>query len=362
VVREACRLGLPVVAGRAGRPATTEAGWRRARWRFLRRAARRERAVVATAHTADDQVETVALRLLRGAGARGLAGLAAPSPVARPWLGVSRARLAGWVRERAIPHLEDPTNRSLRHARNRLRLELLPALRQVRPSLDGELLAVGRAAARWRQEVEAVVDRLGPRLARPGVLYVARGGLAGYSPEELSVLWPALAARARVRLDRRGTRRLASFTIRGGRVARLPLAGGAEVLALPDRFLVRRRRAAPWPEEELAGVVRWGGWRLRLATAAPDGDPWSAALPAGCRLTVRGWRPGDRIRRSPGDAARRVKRFFADRGVAGPLRAGWPVVLADGEVVWIPGVCRSAAATARPGRPAVLYVCDRAPC
>ncbi|MGZ8457998.1 MAG: ATP-binding protein, partial [Gemmatirosa sp.] len=76
VRRAAVRRGLPVLAGRADLPDAGEAAWRAARWRFLRRAARRLGATtVATAHTRDDQIETVAMRVLRGAGPPGLAGL-----------------------------------------------------------------------------------------------------------------------------------------------------------------------------------------------------------------------------------------------------------------------------------------------
>jgi tRNA(Ile)-lysidine synthase len=54
-----------------------------------------------------------------------------------------------------------------------------------------------------------------------------------------------------------------------------------------------------------------------------------------------------------------VKRFFGDAGIVGPDREGWPVVLADGEIVWIPGVRRSDAATDRSGRPVLQYRCER---
>lgn len=365
VEREARALGLPVVRGRARVAGATEAAWRHARWRFLRAMARRGGARVVTAHTRDDQVETVLLRLLRGAGPRGLAGLAAPSPVLRPWLTLPRAALEAWARTAGVPHLEDPSNRSPRHQRNRVRLELLPALRRTWPGVDGELLAIGRQSARWRREVERAVDGLPLRRCREG-LYVARGALGGYSPEELAVLWPAVAARARVRLDRRGTRRLAEFTITAGRTGLAPLSGGAEVVALPYHFLVRRRAPRPWALQPLAGAARHDGWRVRRLeragwATAPD-DDWRAALPAEAVLSVRSWRDGDRILRRGAERARRVKRFFADAGIPGPLRTGWPVVLADGEVVWIPGVCRSAAATERPGRPEVHYLCDRFPC
>lgn len=371
VRREARRLGLPVAAARARRAGRTEDEWRRARWRFLRRVARAHGGRVVTAHTRDDQVETVAMRILRGAGARGLAGLAARGPVRRPWLRVSRAAVAAWARAAGVPHATDPSNRSRRHLRNRMRHDLLPALRAARPGIDRELLAVGAAAAAWRRGVERVARTLARAGGAPGVVHVARAGLAGYSAPELSVLWPALAALAGVRLDRRGTSRLAAFTRSGARLGRVPLADGAEVLALPERYVVRRRRASPLAPRPLGDGVRWAGWRIRRARPeehgagrAADGadDAWSAALPAEAYLTVRSWLPGDRIRAPGCGSARRVKRCFGDLRVAGPLRAGWPVVLADGEVVWIPGVCRSAAATDRPGRPALHFRCDRNPC
>jgi tRNA(Ile)-lysidine synthase len=65
------------------------------------------------------------------------------------------------------------------------------------------------------------------------------------------------------------------------------------------------------------------------------------------------------MRVAEGQAARRVKRYFADAHVPARARAGWPVVLAAGEIVWIPGVRRSDAATDRPGRPGVPFICER---
>jgi tRNA(Ile)-lysidine synthase len=88
-------------------------------------------------------------------------------------------------------------------------------------------------------------------------------------------------------------------------------------------------------------------------------DAWTAELPAHGRLSIREWRPGDRMRLDEGGAARRVKRFLADARVPGPDRAGWPVVLLDSEIVWIPGVRRSRAAADRSGRPTVRYICER---
>ena len=376
---EASARGLRVVTGRATGLPATEAAWREARWRFLRAAARRLGAdVVATAHTRDDQVETVAGRILRGAGARGLAGLYAPSPgIVRPLLDCAGSAVAAYVRERGIPVVDDPSNRSPRYLRNRLRHELLPALERASPGLAGALLATARAAAAWRAEVEAVVDRaLVPYLSLTpgGGLRVALAGLGGYDAEALAVLWPAVAARGGVRLDRRGTRRLIEFTMRraaeAATGATIQLAGGIEVLARRGELVFRpaavgarrgERPAAPAAERQLADGVELGGWRFRRTEGGGgrgDGE-WSAGLPADRPATVRPWRPGDRMRVGAAGSARRVKRFLADARIPGSERAGWPVVLVAGEIVWIPGVRRSDAATVRPGEPGIRYTCER---
>jgi tRNA(Ile)-lysidine synthetase-like protein len=85
---------------------------------------------------------------------------------------------------------------------------------------------------------------------------------------------------------------------------------------------------------------------------------WSAKLPTGKALTVRAWRPGDRMVPTGGDV-RRVKGLLRDAGVDAASRGAWPVVLADDEIVWVPGVRRSSAASARSGRPVVTYHCER---
>jgi tRNA(Ile)-lysidine synthase len=369
---------VPVVVGRAvGLPAT-EAAWREARWRFLRAAAAELGATrIATGHTRDDQVETVAIRVLRGAGARGLAGLAAPSDeIVRPLLGVGRGTIAAYVAARGLPAVEDPSNRSPRWLRNRLRHELLPALERASPppGLAEALLEVGEAAAAWRADVDAFVARHLPvEAAEGGGVRVALASLRGYDAESLAVLWPAIAARGGVRLDRRGTRRVVQFTIRraaeAAAGASIQLAGGAEVVARRGELVLRPAIGVglpgagdfAWAASELAldGVeVRLGHWIFRPTAGVGDGErDWTTALPAGAAATVRAWRPGDRMQGL--GWARRVKRFLADARIPGPDRTGWPVVLVDGEIVWIPGVRRSDAATVRPGEPGICYICER---
>ena len=379
VAREATRLGLAVRVGRASLTHATEAEWRTARWRFIREEAP-PRARFATAHTRDDHLETVVMRAMRGAGARGLAGLAAPSrDLERPFLAVPRAALRGYAGVRAVPFVEDPSNASRAHLRNRIRLDVLPALSRVRPRFSDEMLAIAERAAMLRNEVDAIARTFVMSESASGTIRVAREELATYDSGALCVLWPAIAARALVTLDRRGTLRLAQFTTSGPPGARIQLSGGIEAFRHRDSFVVRRTAAAHPTDEELplVGVVQLGRWRFRPHGAADDGtgrssaetpdegrsvrpdDAWSADLPADRRLTVRARRAADRMRAREHEAARRVKRFFGDAHVPGPGRAGWPVVLADDEIVWIPGVRRTVAASERSGRPVVRYTCER---
>src|SRR5439155_12145208 len=159
--------------------------------------------VILTAHTRDDQVETVIMRALRDAGARGLAGLYAASDVRRPFVDVSRAELHAYAAARRLQWIEDPTNASRRYLRNRVRLDLLPALLRLRPSVDAEVLTIARDAATWRRELTALIDEAidvdvgfdgGGRRA----IDVATKSLTGYSRELLEIVWPELASRAGV--------------------------------------------------------------------------------------------------------------------------------------------------------------------
>ena len=370
VERRASELGLRVVRGAGSAYLRGEAAWRRARWSFLRAVSEREKATVASAHTRDDQIETVFMRALRGAGARGLAGLYADSNVARPFIDLSRATITTYASARSVPYIDDPSNMSLAFLRNRVRHELLPALSRVKPTFGIEMLELSQSAAEWRRGVERVARAVGTIGENGTTVRVPIRSLSGLSVESLCVLWPALAALVGVTLDRRGTRRLAEFTITGTSGGVIQLSGGFEVVARRDEMVLRRMdfridrsavvESVPFEAaESTGGVLHFGKWRFRRLASAPPDDPWSASLPAGAALVIRAWRPGDRMRALRGPAARRVKRYLADAGVAGPDRAGWPVVLAGDEIVWIPGVRRGVAATERPGRPGVAYACER---
>ena len=368
----ATSLGLVSVVGRSDSTlARSEEAWRTARWQFLRDVAARSSAVIVTAHTRDDQVETVLMRLLRGAGTRGLAALYAPSPVRRPLIGCTRAEILSYSRSHGLSWIDDPSNASTRFLRNRVRRDLLPALRAASPTLELELLAIAARAAEWRRELSLFVDR-SVLWSRSGdqahALDVSAEDLGGLSVDALAIVWPELASRVGLVLDRRGTERLAAFTIDGRVGARIQLSGGWQVMRARTRFELRDLRPEALDVESLKpkalrGRMQWQRWSFTLTDATTKGsaaDPWLSMLPASRKLQVRAWQPGDTmtVRTSAGLRTRKVKHFLSKAGISGHNRTRWPVILCEDEIVWIPGVCRNDAETARSGGPVLTYVCE----
>lgn len=242
VASEAADLGFEVVIGRAETVGASENEWRDARRAFLSDVAERTNAVVATAHTRDDQVETILMRVLRDAGTRGLAGLYARGETIRPLLEFSRDDVADYAADVGATWVEDPTNASMRYFRNRVRRDLLPALARVTPGLDDQLLGLAREAGTWRDELDAVVEPLA-RVSPAGTsVCVAVGDLAPYSREELSSLWPAIAAKVGLAMDWRGTERAAAFTTQSRTGTRIQLSGGWEIARSRHSFELRRWR------------------------------------------------------------------------------------------------------------------------
>lgn len=256
VVREASARGLVVVrGGAAGTLARTEAAWRAARWAFLHAAASALRARVVTAHTRDDQIETVLLRLLRGAGPRGLAGMLAADPFdpadpsesterqgpatpLRPLLTLPRAAVAAYASAHRVPFRDDPSNATPDFQRNRVRQEILPALERVDPGFGEWCWALGGRAAEWRAQVEALVTSLGVRrLARHRVT-VPVAAVAALDEAAWAVCWPAIAARAGVVMDRRGVARAARWAPTAQVGQTIPLTGGARLSRTRATYVV----------------------------------------------------------------------------------------------------------------------------
>ena len=374
VAAEARRLGLTVVRERGRALEPTESAWRVARWNFLRRVASAYKAQVATAHTRDDQLETVVMRVLRGSGARGLAALGASSTIVRPWLPVTRAEVQEWARENSIGCVEDPANFDRRHLRVRVRLDLLPALEAAHPGFAEEMLSVAEKAAKWRRDVDAFLEQSGAVefSERGDLLRVQASLFETLDDEQRAIYVQALFGRIGVALDARGTRELVRFSKSRRRGAQIPLAGGANAL-LTRRNAASvfefRRPARPMPISTsaswsgLASALprRIGRWRFMPHQGdAAESSTWIAALPANATVNIRMWQPGDRLRLDEKSAQRRVARYFVEAGIPAPDRRQWPVVLVNNEVVWVPGVCRSHAVPNRPGRPDLIwYRCER---
>lgn len=364
LVRDRARLlRIPCDSGRARMRLSTEAEWRAARWSFLRSVARRVNGVVATAHTRDDQVETIFMRVLRGAGARGLAGLYARSDVHRPLIECRRAEILAYARERDLEWADDPSNALPIHFRNRVRHDLLPAMRRVNPAFDDELLDIARRAAALRVAVEdAAVDRVGASVREGGAaLDVDTTSFANASLEALRMLWPPIAASIGATLDRRGVERLADFTRHGRVGARVQLSGGWEVVRARSALRLRKSTTpgtshATTSDLALSNETHWREWVFRPTTADVARSNWVTWLPTDEALQVRAWQPGDAI--VHGTARRKVKRLLSGAGITGHERAGWPVVMSGSQIVWIPGVRRSDAASDRSGRPGLSFTCE----
>jgi len=242
VEREALRLTLPSVSGVAppGLP-FNEVSWRAARHAFLDAWAAELGATVLTAHTRDDQIETVVQRLLRAAGPRGLAGMYAPERSARrcPLLSVPRASVAAYARQHRVAFVEDPSNASLAFQRNRVRHELLPALERASPGFGEWCWSLGARAAAWRDGVEELVDTLLVGPGDAGTAVVAAAPIAECGAREWAVLWPAIAARAGVVMDRRGIERAAAWAPRAKAGQTMPLSGDATIARTAATFVVK---------------------------------------------------------------------------------------------------------------------------
>jgi tRNA(Ile)-lysidine synthase len=273
--------------------------------------------------------------------------------------------LAEYASYRELSWVDDPSNASPAHLRNRVRHDLLPALQRANPALPAELLALAHRAAELRVAVDAIAATI-VRLRNDGTVEVQLTDLLAGDEEPAALLWQSIAARIGVALDWRGTQRLTRFGAAERVGARIPLSGGYEAVRRSTSIVLRPspRPSGPTVTLESSSATMYGVWRFRSASdatinGATVSDPWLAWLPADRALTVRAWQGGDRMVVSDDGRRRRVKRFFADRHVVAPDRDGWPVVVVDDEIIWIPGIRRGPAATARSGRPALCFICER---
>ena len=368
------RVGVRVEAGagdtrahaRAHRLSSEEAA-RELRYAFLAEAAAATGcSAVATGHTADDQVETVLLHIVRGSGLAGLAGMAPRGPwptaghdgleVARPLLCLRREETVRYCWDEGLEPVADPSNLSPAFLRNRVRLELLPLLQDFNPRVDSALLRLAEAARVDLSALEAIAAAsLSPGGGGRPTIVLSRERLAGL-PEGLRRHALRLAVRRLLGDLRDLGREHVEALVAGLR------AGAGHHLDLPRglRFDVGYEEAtlslepaepplagALPAEAPLAapGVTSWGPWLVEaelLETAAgrPPADPWQAWLDAdvtGGDLLVRSRRPGDRFRPLGLAGEKKLQDFFVDARIPRPERDAVPLVCGKPGIVWVVG-------------------------
>ncbi len=382
IVRQtAVSWGIPCRVGAADVPALArQEGWsleeagRMARYRFFADVSRDVGATAsAVGHNANDQVETILMRLLRGAGLRGLAGMQAVAPmpdapdlqVIRPLLTITRSEIETYCQENGLEPVRDPSNLDTTFFRNRVRHDLLPLLAQYNPQIRERLrqMAVSVAAdeAFLQEQTAAAWSSL---LAEQGGDWLTLNRRR----------WQALSASLQLRLLRRAVAVLRpsaeiSFTpIRhafdlaqrnqSGLKADLP--GGVTLLIESDALYFTLAEAilpvhlpqmtdAQPISLPVPGEVRLpNGWRLTAQQAASPSltavgqnrDPWLAYLAVSdlSALQIRPRRPGERIQPlGLHGRSTKLKEVMIDRKIPARLRPLWPLVATGGRPLWLVG-------------------------
>lgn len=312
-----------IVSGKKG----LEAAARDARYAFLRSLPGK----VATAHTADDNAETVLMRLIRGTGLKGLGAIAPVSGnVIRPILTVTRDDVEAFLEEYALPHVEDSSNGTDDFLRNRIRHGILPLMRAENPRIGENLSAM---ALLLRQD-EACLQAMIPEEQMPDV-------------SRLKAMEPALRRRALERfLKAQGVREPEQIHILQAEQllyhwnpsAAMQFPGGVTIGRQYDR-LVRLECAPELPETRLSvpGETCIGGKRfVSEYTTDLEERPGSVLVcPVGA-LTVRSRRSGDTMRLPGG--TRSLKKMYIDRKIPASQRAAVPVLADDRGVLAVFGI------------------------
>lgn len=353
---------------------------RLARYAFLAKvAATLQAQTVAVAHHADDQVETVLMNLIRGAGLEGLRAMMPVSPyplsgeeirellgqpldnqpsrLVRPLFAVWRPNILAYLRQRGLAGRDDPTNRDPRFLRNRVRHQLLPILEQENPRFREALWRTSQLVADELAALELLADQAWREAAATGSSPV-RFRLAA---------WQKLPAAVQRRLLRRAVGQWAPKSTFGWEhieAMRLALSGqpppglpaGLRLHVDQGEFWFAAGEAPPPPRlgpeaiplPEGGRICLPGGWAIRVrrgeaGTPPPAvSSPWMVLLdPAllGPGLAVRGRRAGDRIAPAGmGGRHRRIQDIFVDHRVPRAERDGWPLLVVGEEVIWVPGL------------------------
>ena len=377
-VRELCRrFSLPVTVEktdvarvRAQRRLSWEAAAREVRYDFLARVAAEvgSRAVV-LGHTADDQVETVLMHLLRGTGIRGLRGMLPISRwrsrggtqevlLVRPLLKVHRHETEAYCSGLGLVARLDSSNMDRRFTRNRVRRDLLPQMERFSPTVREAVTRLAGTVAEDVAYVDQQVLEAWPSVATREILGMRlnRGAFNDLHPS----LQAHLLQRAYVELvgegsdlnlaQVQGMRHLASQ----GAGRSLSLGHGIRFFTTyQDMLMAGALPASPWPSVEeqplsIPGETLAQGWRIAVRrmddTSVPNGlahdDPFRAYLDLdalGKGVTLRARLPGDRFQSQGMEGTKKLKAFMIDARIPRGWRDTVPLVVGRDGIAWVVG-------------------------
>lgn len=365
---EAAEIDVPYFIEETGLNAQSAA--RHKRYEFLMRTARQHGAgYVLFGHHADDQAETVLMRVLHGTGVSGLAGIPARRrennvELFRPLLRITKGEILEYCERNGVPYAVDSSNSSRRYLRNAVRLDLIPQLEKINPRLKESLVRLADMAAADDDYLESETARLAGEtatssgegyrvdLTRFGRLHVAlQRRLIKLILKCCANRWQSLAYQQVDTL-------LEAMTDGRQTVTRFDIGGGWTFVREYDQAYI-----GPPPSEpssyrlqvsEFPCSLRLGesGWQLqaqrfeaRVLPADHRWETWFDADELALPLTVRTRLPGDRMQPKGLNGTKKVQDMFVDAKIPRAKREGWPLVTdAEGRIVWIPGLRRSAIA------------------
>ena len=296
-----------------------EAAARDARYEFLRSLPGK----IATAHTADDNAETLLMHMLRGTGLKGLGGICpTDGKVIRPMLSITRCEVEAFLREYHLPHREDSSNASDDFLRNRVRHNIMPLLRQENPNIS---LSMSAMAGKLRQDEEYLQSLLEPEMPPVSRL------------REMPV---ALQRRYAERmLKQSGVREpeqthiqsILNLIAADRPSAKMRFPGNVTIARDYDRLIRLENQAAPDAAAiKIPGVYNLPQWGISLrADTVPNGG---IGVTAGENLCVRSRREGDTLRLNGGTKS--LKKRMIDRKISASVRSRIPILADDSGVIW----------------------------
>jgi tRNA(Ile)-lysidine synthase len=310
---------------------------------------------VATAHTLDDQAETVIAKVLRGAWTEGIAGIHpvvefAEGRVIRPLLGTRRAEVEAYLRGLGQEWREDSSNRHLTFTRNRIRHELMPLLEEWNPKLKEHLAQMAELArdeeSWWQAEVARVASdvmlvgrpvRGGGRAAAEGVALDA-SKLAGLEIALQRRIVRHAVERLGAGVDFAGTEKLRELALAGRAGQKCELGGGVRAershreLRLSIQAVKAEEAGPDAVEIPAPGEGEGFGVRIRIEVDGPQPSAVSRQF-----AVLRNWKAGDRVQLRHSSGPRKVKEVLERMKVSGSERARWAVLELNGRIVWMQG-------------------------